>query len=275
MSRARISTLPPEIRGRRPMIPALGGALPPSGTLPPSLRKIFHPSVLQALEGLWQEIESQALTPLFLADPQEGLTLTFQRVYPRFAAYYLSATLTLVASLEEPQLVGELVGYSFDTLRDTLRARGPECLGREPTLAALIGVHSMTRIFKAAAHQLVDDPTQREQLEAIAGQWTATAIAYMLTMFAVSYALAQDKAFAGRWGNVATLAHWSQAYAAQVYDLSTRHGLLRSPTRPPGAAPVRSTEEDLQLADAGLEDYAGLLEQKDEQSKGLDRRITM
>jgi len=228
------------------------------------LRKIFDPAALQALEGLWQKIESEALTPLFLAGPEASLVQAFQRVYPHFAAYYLGATLALITSLKEPQLVGEVVAHSFEVLQHSLSERGPEHLGREATLAALIGVHSMMGALKAAARQLVEEPAQREQqreqLEAIAAQWTVGTTAYMLTIFAVSYALSQGKEFAGPWQNVATLARWSQAYAGQVYDLSTRTGLLRPPARPPGTSPSRSTEEEVQLANAGLEDYARLLE---------------
>lgn len=225
---------------------------------------MFPEPILKALEGIWHEIESQTLTPLFMAEPQAGLARTFGLVYPRFAAYYWGATLTLIGSLERPQLVGELVGYGFDALRDTLRERGRERLGREPLVAALIGLQTIRRVFKAASEQPADQPAQREQLEAISAKFTTSTTAYMLTMFAVSYALAQGAEFGGRWQNVSLLALWSQVYAAQLYDLARWHGLLRTAPQPPGQLPVHATEEELQLANAGLEEFSQFLE-------GLDR----
>lgn len=235
----------------------LAGAVPPSATLPSPLRKIFDPSALQTLESLWQQIETQTLAPLFMAEPREGLAQTFRVVYPRFFRYYIAATLTLLASMKEPQLVGQLVSFSFDALSNELKKRGPKLLGREPATAALIGVHSMARVMKAAARQFVQN--EPEQLESIAAQFTSTTTAYMLTMFAVSHALSLGDAFKGRPENVSILARWGQDYAAKVYDLAVRSGLLKPPQRPPGDLSGRSPEEDLGLAEAGIEEYARLL----------------
>lgn len=233
------------------------GALPPSAALPPSLRRIFEPSVLQALDGLWKQIETETLIPLFLAEPRE-LAQVFQLVHPRFAAYYVGATMALVANVKQPELIGQMVTYSFDALGTTLQQRGPANLGRDATIVALIGAHTMGRIFKAAA-QLVSGKEAAIRLEGIAEAWTRITTAYMLAMFGISCAISQADSFEGRWENVQTLAHWSRAYAAQARDLSVRHGILRLPPRPSGDWPVQSTEEDLELADAGLEDYARLL----------------
>jgi len=120
------TALAPDIRDWPSAAAVSGSALPPSGTLPASVRAIFPTAALQALEGLWLEIESHTLTPLLLSAPE---------------------------------------------------------------------------------------------------------------------------------------AIWSQAYARQVYELSVRHGLLRPPSRPPGQSPVVSTDGDLDLADAGLEDLIQFLKQ--------------
>jgi hypothetical protein len=255
------TALAPDIRDWPSAAAVSGSALPPSGTLPASLRAIFPTAALQALEGLWLEIESHTLTPLLLSAPEEDLTRTFQLVYPRFMAYYVAASLALAASLEEPRLVSEVVHLSFDALENTLRTHGSDRLGHEPAMAARIGVRSMMRVFRAAARHETSDDTARERLEAMAAQWTKTTTAYMLTAFAVSHALSQGESFSGRWANVATLAIWSQAYARQVYELSVRHGLLRPPSCPPGQSPVVSTDGDLDLADAGLEDLIQFLKQ--------------
>jgi hypothetical protein len=263
MSATITFTAPPEVRAS-PGLPAslMTGGCPPSGALAASLRNIFHPAILKALEGLWQEIENQALVPLFLAEPREGLTQTFQIVHPRFAAYYLAASLAIVENLKEPTLVAEMVEYSFHVIVNSLRTHGPERIGREPATAAAIGVHSVTRTFKAAARYVLTDDTERQRLEADARTWTIVSTAYMLTIFAVFHAVDQGPAFAGRWGNVATLAMWSRAYASQLYNLALRQGLLQAAPRPPGELPVRSDDDDLRLADAGTEDYPGLLKRR-------------
>jgi hypothetical protein len=252
---------PPDIRVVQ-ALPAtvVSGGLPPSGTLPASFRKIFHPAALQAIEGLWHEIETHTLVPLFVADLRKELAETFRLVHPRFAAYYQAAALTLVESLREPALIEEVATFSFDLVSANLRMHGPQYIGREPTIAAMIGVHSVAQVLKAAARQSIGGDLQRQRLEAIAQPWTVTTTSYMLALFAVFVAVTQGTGFAGRWANVATLAVWSRIYASQLYDLSTR-GLLQAPPRPPGELPVPSTEADLRLADAGLEDYSDLLRQ--------------
>jgi hypothetical protein len=233
---------------------------PPTAALPPSLRNIFQPSDLRTLEGLREQIETQTLSPLFMAEPRQGLTEVFRLVYPRFFSYYTAATQTLLARVKEPELLGQFVTFSFEALRAELMTEGPARLERQALIAALIGVRSMTQVVSAAAGPAVtDDSALRERLEGVAQQFTAESTAYMLTILAVSHALNLGDGFRGRSENVAILARWSQAYAARVYGIAVRCGLLRLPQRPPGPFPSGSTEEDVQLAEAGLEEYVELL----------------
>ncbi len=219
-----------------------------SGTLPPELRESLSPKAVEALEGLWAEIE-KTLAPLFF-DSADEIARRFQRVYPTFAALYLSTTLMLVAALEQERFAA-LAGHGFDALRDLLRKRGPERLGPDATIAAMMGLHTMTRVFRAAAKPLED--TARAKLDEVAGEWTAMTTAYMLAAFAVAFALANAERFLGHWENVAQLAFWSRSYAVEVYDLSRRCGLLKPAPAPPGPLPESSTEEELLLAEASAE----------------------
>jgi hypothetical protein len=253
-----VAALPPPNIFR---VPKPFGAVPPSANLPASLQVVFDPAVLRALEALSRHIEREALDPLLTAEPREGLKQTFEAVYPRFFSYYIATALTLAASIKEPKLLTQLVTFCFDVLRDDLQRSGPNFLGRDATVSALIGVHSMARVIKAAAGQFApSEPQQREALEMVAPQFTTTLTAYMLTMFAVSYALGLGDRFKGRPENVATLARWSRDYAAKAYDVSVQSGLLRLVKRPPGDRAEGESDVDLQLADAGLEEYVRLLQ---------------
>src|SRR5690242_3013709 len=103
----------------------MSGGLPPFGTLPPSFRAIFHPAALQVIEGVWHEIETQTLIPLFVAPSTNELVIGFRRVHQRFAAYYLAATLALVEGLRDPGLLAEVATFSFDLVSANLRKLGP------------------------------------------------------------------------------------------------------------------------------------------------------
>ena len=234
--------------------------MPPSAALPPQLRKSLQAPELRALEGLWEQIETQTLTPLFVAEPRQGLGEAFRLVFPRFFSYYHAATLTLLASVREPALISQLVNFSFDALRLDLATKGPARLDPQALVAAQIGIRSMAQVVRAAARQVVtDDPSSTERLDAVAQQFATESTAYMLTIFAVSHALSLGDGFQGRLKNVAILARWSQEYAARVYGIAVRCGLLRLPQPPLGPSPTGSTDEELQLADAGLEEYVDLL----------------
>jgi hypothetical protein len=74
-------------------------------------------------------------------------------------------------------------------------------------------------------------------------------------------ALADGRTPSAKLENVAALANWSKSYAVNAYHLAKVAGLLKT-VRP--SAPVgRSDEEDLVLAEAGLDSYAEGLAQDD------------
>jgi len=62
--------------------------------------------------------------------------------------------------------------------------------------------------------------------------------------------------------NVATLAHWSKSYAVRAYHFTKVIGPLKS--APPDRPVSPSEEEDLVLAEAGLDSYAEMLRRDDQ-----------
>lgn len=215
------------------------------------------PLISRALEDLWVQIERETLEPLFRASSGE-LAQVYLNVYPKFTAYYLGATLILLGFLGEPRFI-RVAQRGFAAVHDLLREQGPSYIGVDAATTSLVGLEAVVRVYKAAAKRLT---ASHEELDKVAAEWTAVTTAYALTAFAVFVALSSPTRFPGPWENVAQLAVWSRDYAVRLYDLAKRHGLLK-PSAPDGEIPKTSSEEDLLLADAGLEEYRQLLPPED------------
>jgi hypothetical protein len=82
------------------------------------------------------------------------------------------------------------------------------------------------------------------------------------SVLAALTALENGRTTSARLENVASLAHWSKAYAAQAYHFTKALGLLK--TSRPVSALGQTDEEDAVLAGAGLDDYAAALAQDDQ-----------
>ena len=100
--------------------------------------------------------------------------------------------------------------------------------------------------------------------ESRAEPWANSIIAYAMAFSSVlsaMTALANGRTTASKLENVAMLAHWSKSYAVQAYHSSKLIGLLN--TAKPNGQVGMGEEEDLALADAGLDNYAEMLRQDD------------
>jgi len=129
----------------------------------------------------------------------------------------------------------------------------------------LHGLATITRIAKAVAVFLdKQGPVDLRPNESEAVAWANGLIAYVMAFSAVRAslaALADGRAPSAKLENVAALANWSKSYAVNAYHLAKVAGLLK--TVCPGAPVGRSDEEDLVLAEAGLDSYAEGLAQDD------------
>ena len=100
--------------------------------------------------------------------------------------------------------------------------------------------------------------------ESSAVQWTNSIIAYAMafsSVLASLTALVNGRTTSGKLDNIATLAHWSKSYAVRAFHFTKVIGLLK---KAPLDGPVGpSEEEDLILAEAGLDSYADMLRQDD------------
>jgi hypothetical protein len=247
----------PEVPAQAARRPPVTIAFSPAAMRRDAVRAAFPPPVLQAIDGLFTQMENQVLEPLLYGVPVHELPAAFQRQYPRFGPLYTAIIGTVLSAFEQdPQrLLTVATGGLVDVAR-TLQEAGPQRIGREPALAALIGIQTIGRVaLRTIARLGTELPPVPDRVIA---EWGSFAFAHMLSLFAVTSFLAHDEPLRGGAVNASVLARWSKEYAGRVYHLSKSMGLLR-PAVAPGPIPTESDEEDLRLANAGLEHYRELL----------------
>lgn len=251
----------PAIPFRRMPLTTVSHAIPLTSTISEELHQVLPVATIEVVDRLWAQIRTQILDPLLYAGSVEEAARTFERLYPKFWDYYLSSILTVWAALEEdPQRLSSLTIPAFEASQHILRERGPRWLGQETTLTALFGLHTITRVSRVATRFLEQEKVQLTVLldEDLAREWATWIIAYGMAASGVLCSLTSGKRLRGRRDNITQLAYWSKGYAVKVYDLAKHIGLLQI-LPPPGPSQEASDEEDLLLAEVGLDDYRQLL----------------
>ena len=246
---------------------ALGPMVPAAAALRRELRQSLPPGLAEALDRIWDQIEVETLDPLLRAISVEQLARTFERVFPKFRDYYVSTILIIWGwLLEDPQRFSALTIRSFQESERLIRSHGPHWIGHDASLNALHGLATITRIAKAATVLLDrqgsgDLQPNESNAEACANALVAYAMAFSAVLASLA-ALADGRTPSAKLENVAILAHWSKSYAVKAYHLAKATGLLKTvrPSRPVGRS---DDEEDLVLAEAGLDSYSAGLAQED------------
>ena len=263
MSTALIFPILPEGRTASTVV----GQLVPAATAPGNaLRRILPPALAVALDRIVDQIGEEIFDPLLHAASVEQLARTFERLFPRFRDYHVSTILIVWGWLQEyPQRFSNLTLASFRESERVLRSQGPHWIGQDASLNAMHGLATIIRIAKAVAVLLdTQGPADLRPNESDAEAWANALIAYAMAFSAVRAslaALADGRSPSAKLENVAALANWSKNYAVNAYHLAKSFGPLKTVHR---ATPVgRSNEEDLVLAEAGLESYAEGLAQDD------------
>lgn len=214
------------------------------------------PALVEALVRIGDQVVVEILDPLLCATSIEQLANTFERVFPKFRDYYVSTVLIMWGALQDdPERFSALTIRSFQESDHLIRSCGARWIGQDASLNALRGIAAITRVAKAAT-MLFDQERciSFEPIESNAEPWANSIIAYAMafsSVLASLNALSSGQAISARLENVAALAHWSTRYAVQAYHLTKSMGLLK--TAAPRSPAGRSEEEDLVLAEAGLE----------------------
>ena len=231
------------------------------------MRQSLPPALVEALDKIGDQIAVEILDPLLCAASVEQLARTFERVFPKFRDYYVSTVLIMWGCLQEDaQRFSVLTIRSFQESESLIRSRGPHWIGPDASQNALHGLATIIRIAKVAT-KLFDQETSAELRvnESHAEPWANSIIAYAMafsSVLASLTALANGRTTSGKLENVAALAHWSKSYAVQAYHFSKLIGLLK--IAPAHGQVCPSDEEDLVLAEAGLDSYAEVLRQDDQ-----------
>lgn len=235
----------------------LGPIVPASAAFRRELRQHVPIGLVEALDRIGDQIEAEVVDPLLRAPSAEGLYGIFERVFPKFRDYYVSSVLIVWAGLrEDPARFSDLTIRSFRQSEGLIRLHGARWIGQDAALNVLQGIATVSRMVKAGGVIPGGQGNADDQSTAL--------IAYAMTLSAVLYALgalADGQTRSARLENVAALVDLSKSYAAKAYHYAKATGLLK-PVRHTGGL-VCSEEEDLVLAEAGLESYSEGLAQDD------------
>ena len=248
------------------MAATVGPPVPAVAALGRELRQSLPPSLIDALDKIGDQVEIEILDPLLCAASVEEMARRFERIFPTFRDYYISAGLILWGFLrEDAERFSALTIRGFRESEHLIRASGPHWIGRDASLNALSGLATVIRVAKGLKRiASLDESAAIHASESGAEPWANSIIAFMMafsSVLAALTALENGRTTSARLENVASLARWSRNYAAQSYQFAKALGLLTT-SRP--VAPVgQGDEEDADLAAAGLDDYAARLAQED------------
>ena len=232
------------------------------------LRRSLPPSLVEALDKISDQISLEIMDPLLCAGSEKELTETIERVFPKFRDLYVLSILILQGSLrEDVRQFTDLTIRRFRESEELVRSSGPQWIGQPATLNALQGLSTVAGIVKAAIRRwqdgsLVGIGREPSQLE----DWANSLVSYRMTYLAVQSSLTllmSGRPTSAKLHNVVALANQSNRYAVHAYHLSKVVGLLK-PT--PARGPIdHGNEDDIMLANAGLESYVKALDQYDKQ----------
>lgn len=244
-----------------------GPPVPAAAALGRELRQSLPPALVEALDKIGDQIAVEILDPLLCAASVEQLAKTFERLFPKFRDYYFSTVLIMWGFLQEDaQRFSALTIRSFQESEHLIRANGPHRIGQDASLNALHGLATIIRVAKVATRLFDQERSVELRVnESHAEPWANSIIAYAMAfspVLASLTALANGRTTSRRLENVAALAHWSKSYAVQAYHFTKLIGLLK--TAAPDGQVGPSEEEDLVLAEAGLDSYAEVLRQDDQ-----------
>ena len=221
------------------------------------LKKLLPAPVISALEVNSEQMQLLVIEPLLVSDPAD-LVQRFSEVFGRFVELYLSGTLLVVATLgADFGRFASIAPRSFETCEALIRSQMHSWLGSDAGLAVLRGLTTVQRVVIGTFRTMADGKSRALPEDATLVELANRTIAYFQALAAVLWVLNGRISIPIRRENVIQLAYWSADYASGCYSIARAKGLLRT-ANSRGPLPV-ADPEDLELADAGLNDYAEML----------------
>lgn len=213
---------------------------------------------LDALDLITQQVVSDILQPLLSIPELEGLTKEFGRLFGPFS--YLQNSMFYLIYSVIPNISDLLLlpTPALATFKRDLENRGNDIIGEEATndiLLALFTVGNVNRRILQLSDLGENIDISEEDLRQL-GDWIT---AYNMASLCVWHYFDQRE---GLQSNVRVLASWSRYYAVGSYASAKDLGLFEIPVVA-GEVP-EPDEEDLELAEAGLEDFVTRLAEEEE-----------
>lgn len=204
--------------------------------------------VLNALEAISRQMETEIFEPILHAPGTEQLKEEFRRAFQRYANLYISLSFLLWSEMGDIASLASIWAPIVARFKAELESRGAETIGEEATNDMLVGLATVgpvnQKLFELAQAGAGDEVGDLKELQG----WS---IAYWLASSCV-YCYHFDRK--GNWQNVRVLAYWSRYYAAGVYKCAKSLGVIKVPV---GKGRIlKSSEEDRLLSEVGLEDFA-------------------
>jgi len=262
VSAALIFPILPEGR----MAATVGPSVPTTAAFGRELRQSLPPALVEALDRIGDQINTEILDPLLSAASVEQAAGIFERLFPTFRDYYISSVLILWGFLrEDTQRFSSLTIRGFQESELLIRETGPRWIGQDASLNALNGIATVIRVANLVARLVYQGESGALRAnESRAEPWADSVIAYAMafsSVLAALTALGDARTTSHRLENVAALAHWSKTFAAQAYHFTKTLGVIK--TSQPVAPIGGSDEADAVLAGAGLSDYVEMLARED------------
>lgn len=254
-----VFTLPPV--AYQPVPPAsLGIPIPARSGAGAELRRSLPPHVVEALDAVAAQVQAQVFDPLLYAANQTALGVEFQKLYPVYWRHHLSTALILFTAISDDlSRFAVLATRGLEESQDVVRHNGPRLIGQEAVLHVLFGLDVIKRVVQGVVSSLSEKtPPTSETAKTPGDEWAAQTVAYSMATSTVLFSISRGQELCGRLENVQVLARWSRGYAVNAYHLAKQLGFLK-PTPPRGVVQSASDDEDLLLAEAGLEEYRRLL----------------
>jgi hypothetical protein len=215
------------------------------------------------LDKLRDQIQIEILDPLLCAPSREQLAQSFDRLFPVYVHYYLSSALILWGHVHgDAQRFSALTIRSYREAEHLISDAGPHWIGQNAALTAVQGMTNIIRVSKATL-RLLEGAREVKANPNDALLWSKSVMAYGMAFSSVLSAITAlaNGTISPKLENIATLAEWSKAFSVQAYHLTKVMGLVKEPGH---TAPLpESTDEDIALVNADLEDFAEMLVAED------------
>jgi hypothetical protein len=219
--------------------------------------KLSQPA-LSALELITQQMVSEVLQPLLCIPDLEGLRKEFGELFGRFSDLQNSMFYLMYSVIPNIADLLLLSAPALAMFKRALENRGVETIGEEATNDTLLALFTADIVNRRIV-KLIDARDRISITEENLRQLHNWITAYNMASLCIWHYFDSHQ---GLQSNVRVLAYWSRYYAVGMYECAKASRLLE--VRAVAGEVAQPDEEDLELAQAGLEDFVTRLAEEEE-----------